>query len=154
MDGKTSLTETLSENYEARNYKIETYGMHPKLSYLFSKNTSLDVFYELQNKRNTIGSLESLVQQRVGVSFSYAGNKGFTSTGEFSLYENNFNGNPLSPAAYQMLQGLQAGQNLTWKLLLQKNLTQYLDLSLNYEGRKSETSKPIHTGNLQLRAFF
>lgn len=154
MDGKTSLTETLSENYDTRNYKIETYGMHPKLSYLFSKNTSLDVFYELQNKRNTIGSLESLVQQRVGVSFSYAGNKGFTSTGEFSLYENNFNGNPLSPAAYQMLQGLQAGQNLTWKLLLQKNLTQYLDLSLNYEGRKSETSKPIHTGNLQLRAFF
>lgn len=151
---KTVLTETTSENYDARNFKIETYNLHPKLSYLFTKNTSLDVFYEFQNKKNTIGSLEELVQHRVGLSFSFSGKKGFTSTGEFSLYENDFTGNALSPVAYQMLEGLQAGQNLTWRLLLQKNLTQYLDLNLNYEGRKSETSKTIHTGSVQLRAFF
>ena len=151
---KTVLTETTSENYDTRNFKIEIYNLHPKLSYLFTKNTSLDVFYELQNKKNTIGSLESLLQHRVGLSFTFSGKKGFTSTGEFSLYENDFTGNPLSPVAYQMLEGLQAGQNLTWRLLLQKNLTQYLDLNLNYEGRKSETSKTIHTGSVQLRAFF
>lgn len=151
---KTVLTETTSENYDSRNFKIETYNLHPKLSYLFTRNTSLDVFYEFQNKKNTIGSLEELVQHRVGLSFSFSGKKGFTSTGEFSLYENDFTGNALSPVAYQMLEGLQAGQNLTWRLLLQKNLTQYLDLNLNYEGRKSETSKTIHTGSVQLRAFF
>lgn len=151
---KTVMTETTSENYDARNFRIETYNLNPKLSYLFTKNTSLDVFYEFQNKKNTIGSLESLIQHRVGVSFSFSGKKGFTSTGEFSLYENDFSGNSLSPVAYQMLEGLQAGQNLTWRLLLQKNLTQYLDLNINYEGRKSETSKTIHTGSIQLRAFF
>jgi hypothetical protein len=53
-----------------------------------------------------------------------------------------------------MLEGLQAVQNLTWKLLLQKNLTQFLDININYQGRKSETSQTIHTGNLQLRAYF
>lgn len=151
---KTVLNETSSENYDTRNFRIETYNLHPKLSYLFTKNTSLDVFYEFQNKKNTIGSLEKLEQHRVGMSFSFSGKKGFTSTGEFSLYENDFTGNPLSPVAYQMLEGLQAGQNLTWRLLLQKNLTQYLDLNLNYEGRKSENSKTIHTGSVQLRAFF
>lgn len=151
---KTVLTATTSENYDARNFKIETYNLNPKLSYLFTKNTSLDVFYEFQNKKNTIGNLEELIQHRVGLSFSFSGKKGFTSTGEFSLYENDFTGNALSPVAYQMLEGLQAGQNLTWRLLLQKNLTQYLDLNLNYEGRKSETSKTIHTGSVQLRAFF
>lgn len=154
FSSKTVLNETTSENYDTRNFRIETYNLHPKLSYLFSKNTSLDVFYEFQNKENTIGSLESLVQHRIGVSFLLSGNKGFTSTGEFSLYENDFTGNPLSPVAYQMLEGLQAGKNYTWRLLLQKNLTQYLDLNLNYEGRKSETSKTIHTGSVQLRAFF
>src|SRR5690606_27892123 len=151
---KIFLNATTSKNYDTRNFSIETYNLHPKLSYLFSKNTSLDVFYEFQNKENTIGSLESLVQHRVGISFLLSGNKGFTSTGEFSLYENDFTGNPLSPVAYQMLEGLQAGKNYTWRLLLQKNLTQYLDLNLNYEGRKSETSKTIHTGSVQLRAFF
>ncbi len=154
LSTKTVLTETTSENYDTRNFRIETYNLHPKLSYLFTKNTSLDVFYEFQNKKNTTGNLEELVQHRAGLSFSFSGKKGFTSTGEFSLYENDFTGNSLSPVAYQMLEGLQAGQNLTWRLLLQKNLTQYLDLNLNYEGRKSETSKTIHTGSVQLRAFF
>jgi hypothetical protein len=53
-----------------------------------------------------------------------------------------------------MLAGLQAGKNSTWRLLLQKNLTQYLDININYQGRKSDTSDTIHTGNVQLRAFF
>jgi hypothetical protein len=53
-----------------------------------------------------------------------------------------------------MLEGLQTGQNLTWRLLFQKNLTQFLDFNLNYEGRKSETTQTIHTGNVQLRAYF
>ncbi|HPJ09310.1 MAG TPA: hypothetical protein PLS51_01670, partial [Flavobacterium sp.] len=68
--------------------------------------------------------------------------------------ENKFTGNSLSPVAFQMLEGLQPGQNLTWRLLVQKNLTQYLDVNLSYQGRKSETSQTIHTGSVQLRAYF
>jgi hypothetical protein len=43
---------------------------------------------------------------------------------------------------------------MAWRLLLQKKLTNFLDVNLNYEGRKSEMSKAIHVGNIQLRAFF
>jgi len=53
-----------------------------------------------------------------------------------------------------MLEGLQTGQNLTWRLLIQKKLTNFLDINLNYQGRKSETSQAIHTGSVQLRAYF
>jgi hypothetical protein len=53
-----------------------------------------------------------------------------------------------------MLEGLQPGRNQTWRLLIQKNLTQYLDVNVNYQGRKSETSDTIHTGSIQLRAYF
>jgi len=154
LNTRSVITQTSSENYSAQNFKIETYAIFPKISYLFTKNTNLDAFYEFQNKKNAVGDLEHLEQHRLGLSFSLSSNKGFISTGEFSLYKNNFRGNSLSPVAYQILEGLQAGQNLTWRLLVQKNLTQYLDLSLNYEGRKSENSKTIHTGNVQLRAFF
>jgi hypothetical protein len=73
---------------------------------------------------------------------------------EFSYYDNDFKGNEQSPAAYQMLEGLQSGKNLTWRLLVQKKLAEFLDININYEGRKSETVKAIHTGNIQLRAFF
>jgi hypothetical protein len=40
------------------------------------------MFYELQNKENQIGNFESLVQNRFGTSFSYAGEKQITLNGE------------------------------------------------------------------------
>ena len=128
--------------------------MAPKISYLFSQNASWDVFYEIYNKANQIGQEELLKQTRLGTSFSYASEKKLTVNGEFSLYENTFRGDPNSPVAFQMLEGLQPGRNMTWRLLLQKNLTQYLDININYQARKSETSQTIHNGNIQLRAYF
>lgn len=150
----TSETSSEVENFASRNYRVDAYQLAPKISYLFSQNASWDVFYEFQNKKNSIGEREALKQTRVGTSFSYASQKKLTLNGEFSLYENKFEGNPLSPAAFQILEGLQPGQNMTWRLLIQKNLTQYLDVNVNYQGRKSETSDTIHTGSIQLRAYF
>jgi len=152
--GKTLESETISENYSSKNFLLKGYQVAPKVSYLFSRNASWDLFYEFQDKKNKIGESEVLEQHRLGTSFTYNSEKKFTMNGEFSLYQNDFTGDALSPVAYQMLEGLQAGQNLTWRLLVQKNLTQYLDVNVNYEGRKSEESKTIHTGSIQLRAYF
>jgi hypothetical protein len=151
---KTIKTTINSENFPEKNYAIHGYLLGPKISYLFSKNTSWDVFYELQNKENQIGNSEKLLQNRFGTSFSYAGDKKITLNGEISFYQNKFTGNEFSSVGFQMLEGLQTGQNFTWRLLLQKNLTQFLDINLNYQGRKSESSQTIHTGNVQLRAYF
>lgn len=154
FDIATSQSTSISDNYVSRNFELESYAIEPKISYLFTNNTSLSLFYQYQNKENTINSLETLKQQHVGISFNYSSNNKFTANGEFSLYNNDFAGNQLSPVAFQMLEGLQAGKNSTWRLLLQKNLTQYLDVNINYQGRKTETSQIVHTGNVQLRAFF
>ena len=155
----TLSTETLetaltSENYSSKNYKVNGFQINPKISYLFNKNASWDVFYEYQNKENNIGNSEKLLQNRFGTSFSYASDNKITMNGEFSLYQNNFKGDSQSAVAFQMLEGLQPGKNMTWRLLLQKNLTQFLDFNINYQGRKTETSQTIHTGNIQLRAYF
>ena len=107
-----------------------------------------------QSKKNNLGSLETLAQSRFGTSFTYSSEKKLTMNGEFSIYENGFVGSGLTPVAYEMLEGLQPGSNSTWRLLIQKNLTDYLDINLNYQGRKSENSNAIHTGNVQLRAYF
>jgi hypothetical protein len=150
-----SIKSTLdSQDFIERNYDLTGFQTAPKVSYLFSKNTSLDIFYELQKKENNTGNLETLTQSRLGTSFSYAGDKKITLNGEFSFYENKFEGNEFSSVGFQMLEGLQAGKNLVWKLLLQKNITQFLDINLNYQGRKGETGLTIHTGNIQLRAYF
>ena len=154
FSSKAGGTTLVSENYASRNYDLKTYQINPKISYLFNKNASWDVFYEYQNKENRKSSAETLLQSRFGTSFSYSGEKKITINGEFSLYQNTFDGDPLSPVAFQMLEGLQPGKNMTWRLLLQKNLTEFLDININYLGRKTETSQTIHTGNVQLRAYF
>lgn len=154
LAGKTIESETISENYASKNFELKGYQLAPKISYLFSRNASWDLFYEYQDKKNQINDLETLQQHRFGTSFTYNSEAKLTMNGEFSLYQNDFVGDELSPVAYQMLEGLQAGQNLTWRLLIQKNLTQYLDVNVNYQGRKSEESKTIHTGSVQLRAYF
>ncbi|MCG2610940.1 hypothetical protein LZZ90_05420 [Flavobacterium sp. SM15] len=154
FNGKTINNKVTSENYPSKNFDLKGYQLAPKISYLFSQNAAWDVFYEFQSKENTINALETLYQQRLGTSFNYSSEKKLSANGEFSFYQNEFNGNALSPVAFQMLEGLQPGKNMTWRLLLQKNLTQYLDVNVNYQGRKSETSKTIHTGSIQLRAYF
>jgi hypothetical protein len=146
--------DLLSENYSSKNFEVRAYQVNPKISYLFNKNASWDLFYEYQTKNNLVGNSEKLLQNRFGTSFSYASEKKFTANGEFSLYQNEFEGDAQSPVAFQMLEGLQPGRNMTWRLLLQKNLTQFLDININYQGRKTETSQTIHTGNVQLRAYF
>ena len=154
VNSRTILSKSEVENYENRNFEIKGYLAAPKISYLFSKNASLDVFYEYQFKENQFGLFETLAQNRLGTAFTYAGDKQFTMNGEFSLYENTFDGDALSAVGFQMLEGLQPGRNTTWRLLLQKNLTSFLDVNVSYQGRKSETSDTIHTGNIQLRAYF
>ena len=154
FSSKTINSEMLSQNYLARNYLLKGYQLAPKISYLFSRNASWDLFYEYQSKANKISSFEELTQSRFGTSFIYSSENKLTLNGEFSIYKNRFVGSSLTPVAYEMLEGLQPGSNSTWRLLIQKNITNYLDINLNYQGRKSENSNAIHTGNVQLRAYF
>ena len=154
LNGSTGTSESISDNYATRNYFINSYELAPKISYLFSKNASLDVFYEFKNQENTINLMEKAIQNKFGTSFTFNSEKGFSINGEYAYYDNNFIGNATSPVGFQMLKGLQNGKNGVWRLLLQKNITQYLDVNVNYQGRKSETSNTIHIGSVQLRAYF
>ncbi|MGQ7946219.1 hypothetical protein [Flavobacterium sp. WC2509] len=154
MLGKTTENTTESKTFPEKNYIIKGYSYMPKISYLFSKDVSLDVFYEYLNKENQIGNLDALKQNRFGTDFSYISNSKFNINSEISLYKNDFIGNEYSSAGYQMLEGLQKGQNMTWRILCQINLTTFLNLNLIYQGRKSETSDAIHTGSIELRAYF
>ncbi|RSK41781.1 hypothetical protein [Mangrovimonas spongiae] len=154
LESNYNNNESFSENFTSKNFNIDENNIHPKLSYLFNDNAQFDVFYQYSSKENTIGSLETLSQQRYGVSFAYSNTEKIALNGEFNYFSNTFSGDNNTPVAYQMLEGLQPGTNFTWSLLAQKKITKYLDLNLNYLGRKSETSRVIHTGNIQLKAYF
>ncbi|MDY7394153.1 hypothetical protein UMM65_02790 [Aureibaculum sp. 2210JD6-5] len=156
FDFKTALTEnkSASERFSSRNYTLENTEVNPKISYLYSKNSRLEVLYHYKNKDNQLGNLETLTSHNFGANFIFAKNQKYSINSAVNLVLNTFDGNLNSPVAYQMLEGLQPGTNYTWNLSLQKRITSYLDLNINYLGRKSETANAIHTGTVQLRASF
>jgi hypothetical protein len=154
MNLQSFQTNLTTENYTSKNYEIYGYELSPKINYLFSKNTNWGLFYNYVNKENKIGNLDTLSQNNFGTSFAYSSTKDLTMSGQVALYQNKYTGDEDTSVAYKMLDGLETGQNFSWTLLLQKKLNKFLDLSLNYEGRKSESSSTIHTGTVQLRASF
>lgn len=147
-------SSSTSENFANRNYRIHGFKVNPKVSYLLNQNMRFDVFYQFHQRQNQIGEEEELNQQKLGTSFNFSNSEKYSINGEFNYIYNNFSGDSFSPVAYEMLQGLQPAKNFTWELLFQKKITDYLDLNLSYYGRKSEQAQIIHTGSIQLKAYF
>ena len=143
-----------SENYSSKNFELDQILINPKISYLLDDNKRFDVFYQFQQKENLINDNEYLKQHKLGVSAVMNQNTSSSVSAEFNYFSNIFEGNANTPVAYQMMEGLQPGTNFTWSLIAQKKLTKFLDLNLNYFGRKTETSRTIHTGTVQLKAYF
>ena len=59
-----------------------------------------------------------------------------------------------SPLEFEMLEGLQRGDNFTWTLALQSRLANNMQVSLNYNGRASNKNTPVHIGGVQVQMLF
>ncbi|WP_124979673.1 hypothetical protein [Nonlabens xiamenensis] len=154
LNGQAGFNSSKSENFPNRNFKIQESLFKPQISYLFDQSNRLEVFYELQQKRNEIGDVADLQQQNLGLVWAFNKAQQYAINGELRYVRNDFEGQAFSPVGFQMLEGLQPGTNFTWSLLLQKKITNFLDLNLSYNGRDSETAPTVHTGSVQLKAYF
>ncbi|WP_194851629.1 hypothetical protein [Nonlabens antarcticus] len=154
FNGQTGFNASRSENFANRNFKIDENLLKPQVSYLFGESNRVDLFYEYQQKDNQINDVATLDQQNLGLGWSFNDGQKYAVNGELRYVNNDFKGQSFSPVGFQMLEGLQAGKNLTWNLLLQKKVTNFIDLNLSYSGRNSETASTVHTGSVQLKAYF
>ena len=158
-----ALESTLSTGKQAsfadytsgRNYELKIAELKPQLIYQKESQLRLSLTGGLTQKENNpiYGQEKSLAKS---VDFSWKINKTEQSsiTGNIKYIYFDFNGNQQSAVAYEMLEGLRAGANLTWGLNFQKTLGKNLQLSLHYSGRAANGQRSIHTGGMELRAFF
>ena len=152
--GKTSKNDLVTENFSTRNYNIHSNEIEPKISFLYDENNRFTAFYHFKNKKNQLLNFENLAQQKFGLEYFYRSKKKNQISANINVFLNDFTGETNTPVAYQMLEGLQAGKNYTWNVVFNRKLNAFLNLNLNYVGRKSENSKTIHIGNIQLKAVF
>lgn len=151
---KNGSQERLSSTFLERNFTFDENEMVPKLILTFTEKSSVEFFYSHIKKENKIGLNEALKKQVLGVALQLLNDTGRSIKSEFQYINNNFEGVENSAVAYQLLEGLKKGNNYTWFLTANQKLTSYLYLNLNYTGRKSEESRAIHTGSVQLRLNF
>jgi hypothetical protein len=144
-----------SEFFSSRNYHLKSDETEPKLSFQPSVSFRTTVSYKYSLKKNVEGDIgEKALSNKFGLEFKYSTVKAGTISARVNYIEINFNGEQNSSLAYEMLEGLRNGKNITWNASVQRNLGNSMQLNLNYDGRKSEGNDIIHTGGVQFRAFF
>lgn len=153
LHGVLSSLQNTSENFEDRNYLIETKDLRSKLTFKHTKTTNFSLNYDHVVKNESLLGAH-LTAHKLGTSFQFSHPKKGALVSDFNFYNYNFEGDANRASSYQMLDGLQPGNNYVWNVVFQKKLTKILYLNLNYSGRKSDQNIAIHTGNIQVRANF
>ena len=144
-----------SELFTQRNYFINYLELLPEVNYQINTNIRLTFagVYGKQKNRAEFGGEENTNLTFTTETRYNILKKGLL-TGKLSFIKNDFTGNSNSTIGYEMLSGLQTGNNFTWGLGLQRNIGAGVQLNLSYEGRKSTDVSTVHIGNMQVRAFF
>jgi len=89
-----------------------------------------------------------------GISFKYNAVKNGSIELRFDCLSFAYEQPGSDPLSFEMLEGLQVGDNLTWSVQGARKLGEYLQFTVGYQGRKSPEGPVIHMGNAQVRAFF
>ena len=150
--------KNFSAYFSSRDYNIINHSATNSIQVQHGNNIFWGIIYTFQDKNN-ISGLEKMKSHDAAAEFSYR----LTNRGNISVKVQyryidfkpvNNNTYTVSAISYEMLEGLQSGNNLLWNVGFQTHITEFLQLDLRYEGRASESVKAVHTGLLQLKAFF
>jgi len=148
-----------SDYTSGRNYDLDVVASDITIRY--QPNTKFRVSLEsgYREKRNNpdLQDLQAYISE-VGINLKYNKlKKGSLTTAVKYLsmvYNGEGQGANGSAVSYEMLESLQEGDNITWNVGFQRTFANNLQLTITYSGRKSNDVNAIHTGGMQLRAFF
>jgi hypothetical protein len=151
MGEKANASDFLS----GRNYTITYFTASPKISYQPDAKSRISLKYEYSDKKNNpeTGGEQAFISD-IGAEIRYNTTEKGSILATFNFVQIKYNGNTNSSLAFEMLNSLKPGNNYTWTFTLQRTINKNMQLNLNYSGRKTENNGIIHTGGVQVRAFF
>jgi hypothetical protein len=155
IEQELGTRQSASDFLEGRNYSIDYLGLKPTFSYQPSTEFRANLSGEFTSKENDQsfgGETAEIVDFGADIRLNKIDKGTYFVQVNYITIE--YQGEVNNSLSYEMLEGLQNGENITWAAGIQRQLGRNLQLSLTYNGRKSEQSRAIHTGNVQVRAFF
>jgi len=155
LDQKFGYDISNSNYFTSNNFLITYRQTQPKLSFQPSTSFRISGLFTYASKDNapSLGGGNS-TQETYGTELKYnVLNKG-SLLANFNYVKIAFSGEANSPLGFEVLQGLNIGNNYTWGVTYQCNISQNIQLNVSYTGRSSEGSNIVNTGTAQVRAFF
>lgn len=138
-----------------RNYDLNYFFHAPSFSY--QPNTkfriSLDGKYTEKKNGIDLGGQNAYLGE-IGTSLKYNQSEKGSLQANFKTVNVTYQSDPNNALGFEMLEGLKPGVNYTWTAGYQRSISKKLQISIQYNGRKSELNKVIHSGGMEMRAFF
>ena len=154
VDNTLGRKKSSSDYAIGRDYFIEYFETTPVFSYQPNSAFRIALNGKYSEKENNSELAERATIRDIGFDLRYNQVKKGSFSGRFNFINISYNASLNSSIAFEMLEGLKTGNNFTWGLSYQRKVAKNLQINLNYNGRKSEDSKTIHSGGMELRAFF
>lgn len=155
MTAQDGIKNALADYTTGRNYAIDFKWLKTSLSYQPSTNFRITLDSRIASKNNMIQIAgETCTIKDLGSTFKYNQTDKGSLQGSFKLLKIDFIGIENSAVGFEMLEALRPGMNYTWNIGYQKTVSKNLQLTIQYLGRKSENTRMIHSGGMELRAFF
>lgn len=159
MTGRTGINQLITSNpkFDNRNFKINQYSAEPRLTFTRGANFRTSVGYKYSDKENVQGSREKSQANSLNTDVKYNILQSTSIMAKFTYSNISFSSldsvpNANSSSSYIILEGLQPGKNFLWTLDLTKRLSNNLEFSMQYEGRKPGTGRIVHIGRASIRA--
>ncbi len=153
--GTTGNKVANADYTSGRNYNLTYIQIEPE--FIYQPNTkfriSLDGRYSDKRNEPELGGEQSVVQE-LGTNLKFNQAEKGSLQGSFKVLNISYTGEQNSALGFEMLESLRPGVNYTWNLGYQRSISKSLQISVQYNGRKSPDNKMIHSGGMELRAFF
>jgi len=154
-DGKIGSDISNSEFFPTEDFDINYYQVEPKLNYQPNTSFRITFSFTYSDKVNAMADGGGTSEQdNSGLEVKYNVLTKGSLTANFNYVKIAFDGDASSPLGLEMLQGLNTGNNYTWGISYQCNLSGNIQLNLSYTGRAEPGSPIVNTGNASVRAFF
>lgn len=155
LDAVSAVKQNRNDFFENRNYNYRLRSLQPELFYQTLKGIRIGTYFRYTEAFNApeFGDDRAFISE-TGLEFRYfIINKG-NFDAKVASHRINFKGNANSPLAFDVLNGLSNGQNLTWTLGFGGKTKGNIQISVGYEGRRTQINKTIHIGRAEARYIF
>jgi hypothetical protein len=152
-----------NQSFTTRNYQIAGWDAGPKLTWMPVRTFRTIFNFQWRNSRNSIGDNEKAGQTNWNAEITWTPQTDPTAQGfhaatslriKGTFADIHYTGPSNTAVSFVMLDGLQDGKNYIWSINLDRQLSKSMQISLNYEGRKTGDHGIVHVGRAQVRAIF